>query len=430
VTGTPPAERADTVIVLAKQPVPGRVKTRLQSRFSPVEAAGLAAAALADTLTVVRSSAARHRMLAWEGDSTDWNTGFTVSAQPAGGLGVRLAAAFAAAWADPAGGERALLVGMDTPQVRRTHLDTDWAGADALLGLSEDGGFWAIGLRRGHPPDVFAGVPMSTARTGSAQLARLMELGLSVKLLPPLRDVDLPADAEAVATRHPDLRFSQVHAQLLATRPQVSDDQMFDRAYAGTDVVSQPTTGSRDPTLRLEVARWSGEADAVDLMVVSRCEAPVLDLGCGPGRMVRALAQSGRPALGVDMSAAAVGLSLARGGPAVRRSVAEALPAEGRWGTVLLMDGNVGIGGDVAWLLSRCRDLVGPGGLIVCEVDPSTERHEVASVVLRSGTLTSPPMRWCRVGTGPLVSAAGRLDLSVAEEWSSSGRMFVTLRAS
>jgi len=429
-TAFPPLERADTVIVLAKQPLPGQVKTRLHSEFTPGEAARLAAAALADTLGTVRSSAARHRVLAWEGDAAGWDAGFGVTPQPPGDLGVRLAAAFAAVWADSAAGSRALLVGMDTPQLRRDHLDTDWDGADALLGLSEDGGFWAIGLRRGHPRDVFVGVPMSTDRTGSAQLARLVELGLSVKLLAPLRDVDVPADAAAVAARYPELAFSRVHAELLAARLEQSDDQMFDRAYAGTDVVSQPTTASPAATLLLEVRRWSGEADAVDLMVVSRCEPPVLDLGCGPGRMVRALARSGRPALGVDMSAAAVGLSLARGGPAVRRSVADALPAEGRWGTVLLMDGNVGIGGDVAWLLARCRDLVGSGGLVVCEVDPSAERHEVASVVLSSGALRSPPMPWCRVGAGPLVTAAARLDLSVAEEWASHGRRFVTLRAS
>ena len=92
---------------------------------------------------------------------------------------------------------------MDTPQVTAALLDTDWEGADAVLGLSEDGGFWAIGLRSADPRSIFAGIPMSTDRTGAAQLARLAALGLSVRLLPPLRDVDLPADAEAVAASYP-----------------------------------------------------------------------------------------------------------------------------------------------------------------------------------------------------------------------------------
>src|SRR6478609_9277787 len=161
---------ARTIIVLAKQPRPGRVKTRLQSLFSPQEASELAAAALADTLRAVRRSAAPRRVLAWEGDPFGWDAGFDVVQQPDGDLGTRLAAAFAAAMS-VAPTEPALLIGMDTPQVTTTLLDRSWNGADAVLGLSEDGGFWAIGLRSVDPYAVFAGIPMSTDRTAAAQLA-------------------------------------------------------------------------------------------------------------------------------------------------------------------------------------------------------------------------------------------------------------------
>lgn len=421
--------RADALVVLAKQPRPGRVKTRLQTRFTPEEAAALAAAALTDTLAAVRAAAVPRRLLAFDGDPTGWSDGFAVTCQPEGGLGARLTAAFAAAFADGAA-ERVLLVGMDTPQVRPSDLEVDWEGADAVLGLAEDGGYWTIGLRAGYLAGVFDGVPMSTSRTGAAQLARLFDLDLQVLLLPPRRDVDAPEDAEAVATAHPGLLFSQRWRELEELRVEQSTNRLFDSAYAGGARVTSGTAAdfADDQALPLDVGRWSAEADDVDALVVSRCEPPVIDLGCGPGRMVRALTRSGRAALGVDMSAVAVATSLAAGGPALRRLVADRLPAEGRWGTALLMDSNLGIGGDAVALLRRCRELVEPGGLIICEVDPEPERHEVHQVVLRTAAVASVPMAWSRVGAAALTRLAASLDLVLHEEWVAGGRAFVALR--
>jgi glycosyltransferase A (GT-A) superfamily protein (DUF2064 family)/SAM-dependent methyltransferase len=423
------SDHAGTVIVLAKEPVPGRVKTRLQPVFDPSGAALLAAAAIEDTIAAVRGSAASRRILAWEGNPSLWREGFEVVDQPSGSLNRRLAAAFAAALSAPSD-EPALLIGMDTPQVTPLLLDSDWEGADAVLGLSDDGGFWAIGLRPGHPTGLFDGIPMSTSRTGSAQLARLFDLGLSVKLLPPLRDVDLPADAELVATQFPGLIFSHRYLELTSACPDQSCDRLFDAAYAGMITVSSAAQlGIDDQPLPLEVSRWAGAADEIDMLVVARCEPPVIDLGCGPGRMVQALTESGRAALGVDMSAVAVAMSMARGGPALRRRIDEPLPAEGRWGTALLMDTNVGLGGDVAALLARCTRLVVPGGLIICEVDKVSERHEVHSVVLNTEHATSPPLAWSRIGTSALIKLAKSLDLLLLEEWTSGDRAFVALRS-
>ncbi len=415
-------DRAQTILVLAKEPVPGRAKTRLQADFSPAEAASLAACSIEDTLRAVRVSRAPRKVLAWEGDPAPWDGEFEIVPQPDGTLNDRLSAAFAAVLNERA--DPVLLIGMDTPQVTAAMLDVGWGGADAVLGLSEDGGFWAIGLRSGDPRRVFDGIPMSTDRTGSAQLARLGTLGLSVRLLPPLRDVDLPADAEQVAASYPWLRFSRRHRELLDARLEQTAERLFDRAFSGATTLVCSDTDALD----FDVARWSSEADAVDLMVVSRCEPPVVDLGCGPGRMVVALNRSGRSALGVDMSAAAVGTSMSRGGPALRRRITERLPGEGRWGTALLVDSNVGMGGDVEALLRRCIDLIGAGGLIICEVDEVPDRHEVHQVVLTSGGMTSQPLPWGRVGARALVRVAIGLDLLVAEEWSAGGRVFVTLR--
>jgi 2-polyprenyl-3-methyl-5-hydroxy-6-metoxy-1,4-benzoquinol methylase len=180
-------------------------------------------------------------------------------------------------------------------------------------------------------------------------------------------------------------------------------------------------------TLVLDVDRWLGDADAVDATVLGRCRPPVLDLGCGPGRMVRALTRSGRPALGIVMSAVAVQSSRIRGGPALRRLISDRLPAEGRWGTVLLMDSNLGIGGDVRALLRRCAELVRPYGLILCEVDSVPGRYEIAEVVLASRAASCPPMRWAGVGATKVIRVAADLGLVLEDQWTSGGRTFVAL---
>ncbi|SCD49201.1 Methyltransferase domain-containing protein, partial [Streptomyces sp. DvalAA-14] len=122
--------------------------------------------------------------------------------------------------------------------------------------------------------------------------------------------------------------------------------------------------------LPLDVERWCARPDAADLTVLDRCRGAVLDVGCGPGRLVASLAERGRLALGVDVSAEAVRRTREAGGSALVRSVFEALPREGRWRTALLMDGNIGIGGDPAALLTRMAAVVDPAGALIVETAP------------------------------------------------------------
>jgi len=198
-----------TLLVIAKTPVAGRVKTRLTPPFTPAEAAALAAAALADTLAAVQGSGAERRVLVLDGEPGSWiPDGFDVVPQRGDGLAERLAAAF-----DDAGGS-AFLVGMDTPQVTPALLDAGLRAldrADAVFGAALDGGYWGIGLRRPDPA-VFRDVPMSERTTGVVQRARLAELNLRTAVLPPLRDVDTVDDARAVAAEAPDSRFAAVLA--------------------------------------------------------------------------------------------------------------------------------------------------------------------------------------------------------------------------
>jgi len=206
------------LIVIAKAPVPGRVKTRLTPPLRPEQAATLARAALEDTLdAVARSRLAGRRVVALDGEPDGWLPGdFELVTQRGAGLAERLAGAF-----EDVGGP-ALLVGMDTPQVTPELLDAGLAsladGADAVFGAATDGGYWTIGLTRPERR-VFAGVPMSERHTGAAQRARLAALGLATHHLPPLRDVDTFEDARAVAAGAPGARFARAFTRYTAAEP-------------------------------------------------------------------------------------------------------------------------------------------------------------------------------------------------------------------
>jgi rSAM/selenodomain-associated transferase 1 len=206
------------LIVIAKAPVPGRVKTRLCPPCSPWQAARIAEAALRDTLDAVAEAPASRRVLVVDGEPGPWlPDGFEVHAQVQGGLDLRLAGAFEAV-AGPA-----LLVGMDTPQ-----LDAELLGAalatltrspnEAVMGPAADGGYWAIGLRRARP-EVFEGVPMSTRWTARAQRHRLRRLAIPCTELSELRDVDTFDDALAVAAADPSSRFA---AEVEAVRASIT----------------------------------------------------------------------------------------------------------------------------------------------------------------------------------------------------------------
>jgi glycosyltransferase A (GT-A) superfamily protein (DUF2064 family) len=195
------------VLVIAKAPVPGRVKTRLCPPCTPRQAAAVAEAALLDTLDMVNLTPAASRTLVLEG-RFDPPPGWLVVEQRGAGLAERLANAFADAPPAPT----SLLIGMDTPQVTPAQLvdlgralDT----ADAVIGPAEDGGWWALGLRDRRHAEILRAVPMSTSDTGPATMAALVARGLLVAVGPTLRDVDTAADAHAVARQAAGQRFAR-----------------------------------------------------------------------------------------------------------------------------------------------------------------------------------------------------------------------------
>ncbi len=198
-----------TVAVIAKECLPGRVKTRLSPPLTPVHAAGIAQLSLSRTLETVRRLPVSQRLLVMDGTPRRHDAeGFTVAAQASGSLDKRLAAI-----CDLVAGPL-LIVGMDTPQLSSDHLAPlleDWSAAapehDAWLGPASDGGFWSLALRR-PCGSLIRGVPMSTDTTGVKQLARLRGEGLSAGLLTELGDMDYFDNAVEIAAGLPGTDFA------------------------------------------------------------------------------------------------------------------------------------------------------------------------------------------------------------------------------
>jgi SAM-dependent methyltransferase len=184
--------------------------------------------------------------------------------------------------------------------------------------------------------------------------------------------------------------------------------------------------GRRD-ALSPALGRWCGEVDAVDLALLARAEGPVLDVGCGPGRLVAELARRGRSALGVDVAAAAVRLTTSAGGAAVRRSVFDRLPGEGLWGAVLLADGNVGIGGDPVVLLRRCRALALPTGRVLVELEAPGTGCTTVRTRLERGADVTPWFDWAHVGVDAVTRPAAAAGLRLQDTWCAGSRWFASL---
>jgi len=205
-----------TLVVIAKSPVAGRVKTRLCPPLTPESAAAVAGAALADTLEVVRATPATRHVLSLSGVLASVPSGFHVVPQRSGGLGDRLAGAFADAGEIAPG--PVLLVGMDTPQLSVDLLSDALAlltTSAAVLGRSDDGGWWALGLQDVRHAAVLCDVPMSRCDTAALTLEALRRRGVGVAELPVLRDVDTIADATSVAAAAPTTRFARMLADVL-----------------------------------------------------------------------------------------------------------------------------------------------------------------------------------------------------------------------
>ncbi len=178
----------------------------------------------------------------------------------------------------------------------------------------------------------------------------------------------------------------------------------------------------------LPLRRWLAPADAADLLALESAAPPVLDVGCGPGRLLAALSAQGRAATGIDISPVAVRLARRRGGQAICASVFSPLPAAGAWRSVLLLDGNVGIGGDPERLLARVAELLTPGGEAIVEVEPAGGGATVLGVRLEGAGGVGPWFDWARVDAEAIAVVARGSGLRVAGRIVAGDRRFARLR--
>jgi len=221
-----------------------------------------------------------------------------------------------------------------------------------------------------------------------------------------------------LATAAPPLPADALYGRLLA-----SAAQHLDGFGPAPRARLRLADGRLEP---LPLDRWLAPADAVDEAILADVAAPVLDLGCGPGRHLAALRALGKRGLGVDLSPVAVALARGRGADAMEGSLWASVP--GLWRTILLLDGNIGIGGSPVALLRRAADLLAPGGRIVVETDPPGAPTHRIRVRLEAPGLVSEWFRWARVGSDGATAVAERAGLDVESTRALRGRTFVTLR--
>lgn len=185
---------------------------------------------------------------------------------------------------------------------------------------------------------------------------------------------------------------------------------------------------STTATAVMDVSRWSADADEADLSLLTGVRGPVLDIGCGPGRMVRAARDLGIDALGIDVSRTAVRHARRLGGVFAEVSVFGPVPRAGTWQTALIVDGNIGIGGDVAHLLARAAQLLRPGGELVVELDGRHD-HEAryTGEVVDARGRRSASFPWAEIGRDRIAALLPGLRLGLAQHWTVGERSFCRL---
>ncbi len=170
--------------------------------------------------------------------------------------------------------------------------------------------------------------------------------------------------------------------------------RIFSSALAGREVLMH---GMGPEPLPMQVGAWRAPADADDHVLLDLCDGPTLDVGCGPGRLTEELAARGLHVMGIDIAPEAVRMTRARGAVARLADVFSPLHAEGRWETVLLADGNIGIGGDVERLLRRLRCLLDSGGRVVAELASPGSPAGRRRVTVEVDGHASAPFWWMSV---------------------------------
>ena len=203
----------------------------------------------------------------------------------------------------------------------------------------------------------------------------------------------------------------------------LSAGELYANGLTGDDasLVVRERNGSMAP---LPLSTYLGPLGRADHDLLTRAVAPVLDVGCGPGRHVLALARRGVLAVGVDVSPVAVQVARDRGAAVIEASVFDRVPGAGTWGSALLLDGNIGIGGCPATLLARIASLLTADGHILVELEAPGVPPRHGPVRLESATAVSEWFEWARVGVDSISGHAATAGLRTCDIWEVDGRWF------
>jgi len=236
-----------------------------------------------------------------------------------------------------------------------------------------------------------------------------------------------PDPRTSVSRGHPRPRTTFDRRPVRLEPAELLYGRLLASAAAGGEPAEARVRIAGGPARKLPLDRWLAPVDAADRAVLAHATGPVLDIGCGPGRHLAALAALGYDGLGLDLSPVAVRIARARGAEAILQSVFADVPRAGRWQTALLLDGNVGIGGAPAALLARARALVAPGGSVLVETAPSGTPTRLLRVRLESAESVSPWFGWATVGADGIGPLAGDAGLVLRATFSAGARTFARL---
>lgn len=197
--------------------------------------------------------------------------------------------------------------------------------------------------------------------------------------------------------------------------------------FADTNDGSAVLRTAHGELLAVNPSRWHALPTDEETALLQRAAGPVLDVGCGPGRHVLALIAAGRHALGIDISPAAVAAASRRGAPAIQVSVFGPVPQPGAWGSALLLDGNIGIGGNPQTLLTRLAKLLRADGHLLLEIDPPGQQTRRFQVRVEHAGRHTPWFPWATVAASELPELAGTTGFDVADIWHANQRWFAEL---
>ncbi len=214
---------------------------------------------------------------------------------------------------------------------------------------------------------------------------------------------------------------------------------LYEQALAATDALGRAgVVGIGEPIqvrfadgglAAMPVSRYMGAPDPLDQELLDGIAGPVLDVGCGPGRHLRALTAHGVYALGVDLSPVAVEYACRRGGRAVVGDVFGEVPGAGEWATTLLLDGNIGIGGEPERLLARLGSLLRADGTVLAELEaPGTDTRTTLARI-EGDQEVSHWFPWARVSVPEIPAIAELAGMSVEAKWQCGERWFARLRS-